>query len=115
MNWNTITSEEQLNTLSRESEDYPVMIFKHSTTCPISGTALNRMERNWDNQKAGSLKPYLLDLLRYRAISNAIVEKFGVSHESPQVILIRNGKAVYDESHFGISFGDVIQTLNSPN
>lgn len=115
MNWNYITSEDQLEKLSEESENQPIMIFKHSSTCPISGTALSRLQRNWNDQEVGNLKPYLLDLLSYRPVSNAIAERFGVYHESPQVIILKNGKAVYDESHFGISFSEIKDALNSPD
>ncbi len=115
MNWNYITSEAQLAEIKKESEEKPVMIFKHSTTCPISGTALHRMERNWDNEKAGDLKPYLVDLLKFRSVSNAIADDLGVYHESPQVIVLKNGKAIFDESHFGISFNEVLENLNRPD
>jgi bacillithiol system protein YtxJ len=115
MNWNRIISEDQLKVISEESVNHPVLIFKHSTTCPISSTALNRLERNWNQEKAGNLKPYLLDLLSYRSVSDAIAEKFGVQHESPQVIVIENNDAVYNESHFGISFEDILGELHRPD
>ena len=50
---------------------------------------------------------YYLDLIRYRAISNKIAETFGVHHESPQILIIRNGECVYDESHNGISMDEI--------
>lgn len=111
MDWNQLTSEEQLEQIKKESESQPVLIFKHSTTCPISSTAMNRMQRNWKPEEVGDLKLYYLDLLQYRNISNAVAMTFGVEHESPQVLLIKNGESVYNESHFGISFDDLKTVL----
>ncbi|MGR3810242.1 bacillithiol system redox-active protein YtxJ [Jiulongibacter sp. NS-SX5] len=111
MEWNLLNTEEQLQDIIKESETQPVLIFKHSTTCPISGTAKSRMERKWNADEVGNLKVYYLDLLQYRPISNAIANTFGVEHESPQVLLIKNGKSVYTESHFGISFDDLKEAL----
>ncbi|TAE31455.1 MAG: bacillithiol system redox-active protein YtxJ [Cytophagales bacterium] len=107
MNWNHLTDESQLEVIKQESAQGPVVIFKHSTTCSISAMAYSRMERNW-KEEAG-IKPYYLDLLRFRSISNRIASEFGVEHESPQVLLIQNGECVYDASHMGISFAGLQQ------
>lgn len=66
--------------------------------------ALDRLERNWDQEEMQNVVPYFLDLISYRSISNKIAETFGVQHESPQVLLIENGKCVYNASHMGISY-----------
>ena len=102
MNWNKLTDESQLAVIKEESARQPVLIFKHSTTCSISAMAYSRLERNWKD--TAGIKPYYLDLLRFRAISSQISGEFGVEHESPQVLLIHNGECVYDASHMGISF-----------
>ena len=102
MNWNTLTDPAQLDVIIQDSETQPVLIFKHSTTCSISATAKNRLERQWSATDE-EIKTYYLDLLANRAISNQIAERFGVRHESPQVLLIRNGACVYNSSHLGIS------------
>ena len=107
MDWNQLTTEDQLDQIKKESENQPVLIFKHSTTCPISSTAMNRIQRNWNPEEVGDLKLYCLDLLQYRGLSNAVAMTFNVEHESPQVLLIKNGESVYNESHFGISFDDL--------
>lgn len=104
MNWTALTDVAQLDTLRAESFDQPVLIYKHSTTCSISATALNRLERNWKDEEVGGLKTYHLDLLRYRPISRAVAEDFGIRHESPQVLLIHNGECVYDASHLSIGY-----------
>lgn len=111
MNWNKLTEENQLEKIKQESFSQPVMILKHSTTCSISATALSRLERAWKDEEAKDLKPYYLDLLRLRPISNKIAQEFGVEHESPQVLIIKNGQSVYDASHFEIRFDEIVNQL----
>ncbi|WP_461099691.1 bacillithiol system redox-active protein YtxJ [Spirosoma luteolum] len=109
MNWTKLVSDTQLDEIKAESAKQPILIFKHSTTCSISAMALSRMERNWSDQLG--VKPYYLDLLANRPISSQIEREFGVAHESPQVLLIRNGECVYDASHMGISFAGLQQAV----
>ncbi|WP_018618163.1 bacillithiol system redox-active protein YtxJ [Spirosoma luteum] len=109
MNWNKLTTDDQLDLIKEESNRSPVLIFKHSTSCSISHMALSRMERNWNDHLG--VKPYYLDLLAYKPISNKIETVFGVEHESPQVLLIRNGECVYDASHMAISFAGLQQAV----
>lgn len=109
MNWNKISDLTILEQIKAESAKNPVLIFKHSTTCSISATAFNRIERNYDQAKVGDLKPYYLDLLNHRNISAAIATEFEVEHESPQILIIKNGKAVFNASHFEINFNDIIE------
>ncbi|WP_159802036.1 bacillithiol system redox-active protein YtxJ [Flavobacterium sp. MK4S-17] len=99
--WNALTEMQQLETIENESEQLPVLIFKHSTRCGISNMVLRNFEKEYAIEE-NSVKPYFLDLLEHRDISNAIAERFGVTHQSPQVLLIKNGKAVYDASHSDI-------------
>jgi bacillithiol system protein YtxJ len=102
--WKNITKVEELEVISDESYTTPVIIFKHSTSCSISAVAKNRLE---GNTPATNEKYYYLDLLSYRAISNAIAERFKVHHESPQILLIKNGECVYEESHMDIRFDEL--------
>lgn len=113
MNWNSLTDEAQLETIRQESNTHPVMIFKHSTRCSISSTALARMQRSWNGAEIGDLKPYYLDLIAYRSLSGQVVSEFGVPHQSPQVLLISKGECVYDASHFEISFAEISQQLEA--
>lgn len=99
-NWIHLTSKEQLDTLRELSYQSPQLIFKHSTRCSISSVALNRMDPKKIPQPIAC---YYLDLLRYRELSDLIAESFQVYHESPQILLIRNGACIYEESHLGIN------------
>jgi bacillithiol system protein YtxJ len=107
MNWNELTDAKHLEQLTKESHQQPIIIFKHSTSCSISRTALTRFERNWDEHEMKEVKPYFLDLLSYRKISNTISDQFSIEHESPQLLLIRNGSSIYDRSHFDIDYKSV--------
>lgn len=104
MNWNELKDAKQLENLIIESHQQPILIFKHSTSCSISRAALGRLERNWNENEMKEVKPYFLDLLSYRTISSKIAEQFSVQHESPQLLLIRNGESVYDRSHLDIDY-----------
>lgn len=115
MNWNTLAQESQIDGIVAESQEQPVLIFKHSTTCSISAMALSRMERKWDDGQVGDLKPYYLDLLANRGISSAIASRFGVNHQSPQILLISKGESIYDASHYEIGFADVVEQLGTIN
>jgi len=107
MTWNPLTDTIQLEEIKKESQQYPVLIFKHSTRCSISATALSRFERNWKSEDIGDLKPYYLDLISYRSLSNQVAETFDVEHESPQALIIRNGESIFDASHYDISFDEI--------
>ncbi|MBS1743256.1 MAG: bacillithiol system redox-active protein YtxJ [Bacteroidetes bacterium] len=109
MNWNNLTAENQLEEIKSKSVDVPQLIFKHSTRCATSSMAKSRLERA---VAPGNIEFYYLDLLKYRNISNKIENDFMVHHESPQVLLIRNGECIYDESHNGISMDEIIQQLS---
>lgn len=106
MNWTALTEEQQLDVIRQQSFEQPVVIFKHSTRCSISDMAKGRLERA---QAPEEIAFYYLDLIRYRPVSNKIAEDFQVQHESPQVLLIRNGACIYDESHSGISMEELAE------
>lgn len=104
MHWNPITELPQLDEIVDMSQQAPVVIFKHSTRCSISATALNRFERAWGDLKNPT---YLLDLIAYRPISAQIAEKFNVAHESPQVLIIDKGNCSFSATHWDISVEEI--------
>lgn len=104
MNWINLIEINQLDVIAQESKDNPVLIYKHSTRCNISRASLDRLNRNFKPEELSVVKAYYLDLISYRGISNAIVQKFGIEHESPQAIVIKDGKANYSASHFEIDY-----------
>jgi len=108
MNWIKLEQESQLDQIVVLSYTRPQAIFKHSTRCSISNVAKNRL----DNSSVDEIDFYYLDLLAFRNISSTIAEKFSVYHESPQIILIKNGACIYDESHGGINIQDIVDAIN---
>ncbi|MCX2742032.1 bacillithiol system redox-active protein YtxJ [Pontibacter anaerobius] len=103
MNWHPLTSVDQLEEIMDESKNTPVVIFKHSTACSISSTAKSRLERQWAGAGIDHVKPYYLDLISYRPVSNEVAELLQVRHQSPQLLLVQDGVCTYDASHLGIS------------
>lgn len=105
MNWKTLDNKDQINSIVEASGTTPQLIFKHSTRCMTSSMIKNRL---YKNELPEGIDFYYLDLIAHRDISNLIAEKFGVEHESPQVLLIKQGKCLYHESHMGIYMEDIL-------
>lgn len=93
-----------IDTLSAEK---PVIIFKHSTRCSISSMAINRFEKAYALENKEALPVFYLDLLQYRPISNEIATRYGVEHQSPQTLLIKNGVCVHHASHTEIDLNEI--------
>ena len=106
MNWIQLTDEGQIQEIISKSTDKPQVIFKHSTRCSISAVAFQRLQKA---KQPEGIHFYYLDLMAHRSLSNKVSEVFKVHHESPQVLLIRDGKCVFDESHLGISMNDIVE------
>lgn len=112
MNWTLLENIDQLDTI-KSAAGYSI-IFKHSTRCSISLMAKRKFEFEWDSIPAET-PVYFLDLLNFRGISNAIAEVFNVHHESPQLLLIKDGECIYEASHSEISAEEAAEqmTVNS--
>lgn len=100
MNWNVLENIHQIEELKEASFSKPQLVFKHSTRCIISKMALKNFENDFLLQDV--IDVYYLDLILYRELSNKIAEVFGVTHQSPQILLIKNGDVIYNTSHEGI-------------
>ena len=107
--WRQLTDLGQLNEIIAESADKPVIVFKHSTRCSVSRMVLKQFENEFDLHE--KITPYFLDLLEHRDISNEIASRFGVFHQSPQLIVIKNGNAVFNDSHGSIDAGKLKQFI----
>lgn len=109
LSWKLIQQSADIEQIKASSHEKPVVIFKHSTTCSISSAALGRFERKWN--AATNADIYLLDLLQHRDLSAQIADTFGVQHQSPQLLVIKNGESTFNSSHFGISADEVEKML----
>jgi len=115
MNWLLLTNEKQLAEFHQHSFDSTnrgVLLFKHSTRCSISDMVLGRLERSW-KLSAETLPVYFLDLIAYKTLSNEIASMYVVVHESPQVLIIKNGKCIYTTSHSDISFAGIQSVIQA--
>lgn len=104
MNWNHLESLESLEDIDKASVESPVVIFKHSTRCSISSMALSRFERSWNEAEMEKINIYYLDLIAFREVSDQVAERYDVYHQSPQLIVVKEGKCIYNDSHTGISY-----------
>jgi len=100
MNWKVLEHIDQIDEIKQASHQKLQLIFKHSTRCIISKMALKNFESDFLLNDV--IDAYYLDLIAYRNISNEIADDFGISHQSPQILLIKNRVVVYNESHEGI-------------
>lgn len=106
MNWIDLHTEIQLEEIRKKSSDRPQIIFKHSTRCSTSRLVKSRLERSESPQ---AFDFYYLDLLKHRPVSDKVTETFRVYHESPQVLVIRNGECIYAENHLGINMDEILE------
>jgi bacillithiol system protein YtxJ len=111
MNWKKIVQIEQLVDIDVQSHQAPVILFKHSTRCSISSAALARLERSWNENEMEEVQAYYLDLIENRTTSNAVADHYEIEHQSPQVLVIKKGDCVYNESHMGIDYEELKQVV----
>jgi bacillithiol system protein YtxJ len=109
MNWISLESEDQLKEI-KQNEGYS-LVFKHSTRCSISMMAKRRFELDWEDLPE-DMPLYFLDLIKYRELSAITAQLFQVHHESPQLLLIKDGECVLDQSHGAISVEEALSVLS---
>lgn len=101
-----ITSESEWESILQESNEKPVFLFKHSTTCPVSANAYKEYQDFPTN-----LDKYFLIVSESRPVSNQVAEDLGIKHESPQIFLLNDGKAVWNTSHWNITEENIKEAL----
>ena len=105
MNWISLQDEQQLTEIKEKSKSRPQLIYKHSVRCGVSSVVKSRLEKA---KLPTDIDYYYLDIIHFRSVSNKIAEEFKVYHESPQVLMIKNGECVYEESHMGIRADEIM-------
>ncbi|MFT4060740.1 MAG: bacillithiol system redox-active protein YtxJ [Edaphocola sp.] len=108
--WKNIGSAADFYKIIEDSVTQPQVIFKDSTTCGISAHAKARLEEGYD-KIAGKAAFNYLDLLSFRAVSQLIAQELQVTHQSPQIIVLKDKKAVYSSSHHAIDAADIAKHL----
>jgi len=111
MNWIHIKSEDMIDDIKKESYKNRVLIFKYSPKCSINMLMMNMLEREWNCSELENIKTYFINIIAYRHISNMIESEFDVYHESPQVLIIENGKSIHDVSHGKIRYENLKEVL----
>jgi bacillithiol system protein YtxJ len=108
MNWTSLESADQIEGIKHQ-QGYS-LIFKHSTRCSISMMVKKRFELDW-SKLPDDLPLYFLDLIKYRDLSNKVSSDFQVYHESPQLLLIKDGECILDLSHGQVSVEETLSVL----
>ena len=109
--WNNLTQISEVDDAIAHSSIQPVVFFKHSTRCSISSMALNRLKAV-EPEVLETACFYYLDLIAHRDVSNYIAEKLDVHHESPQIVIVRDGDCTYDASHMEIEVKELISEIS---
>ncbi|QOS80138.1 bacillithiol system redox-active protein YtxJ [Paenibacillus sp. JNUCC31] len=106
-----MTSIEQLNSAVEATEDQPLLLFKHSTRCPISASAYQEMNDYLQNSPSEQVQYGIIYVVEDRPVSNEAADKLGVKHESPQAILVKKGIPVWHTSHSNITSTTITNAL----
>jgi len=109
-NWNPITTEQQVKDIVEKSNEKTQIIFKDSVTCGISAYAKERLV-NGNDVLIDKADFNYLDLLSYRSVSNFIADELNVIHQSPQIIVLKDGEVVYRVSHHSIQAEEIAKYL----
>ena len=96
--------------MSKNPEFKGVLVFKHSTRCSVSYMAQKSLKSQWN---IDGVPLYYLDLIKFRALSNQIANQFGVKHESPQLLFIKNGVCTHHASHFNVNVDTIQNWINA--
>lgn len=110
--WNTISDPSETQTLVEKSKNRPQLIYKHSNQCSVSFIAKEGLDSSTEelNQIADL---YIIDVIRQRNISNAIATLLKIRHESPQALLLTDGKVVWKGSHWDVNAEEILKKLES--
>lgn len=92
----------------------PLLVFKHSTSCPISAGAHEEFTKYIEDAVDGAVDFTLVRVIEERPVSNAIAESLGVKHASPQAILVKDGQAVWNDSHWRITYAALSEHVGTP-
>jgi bacillithiol system protein YtxJ len=117
-NLTSLEGVDELDHLLSETDTRPLLLFKHSYTCGISAEALDELvahlnETSPENVRVDDLRYAMVTVQTHREVSNAVSSKLGVRHETPQALLVRNGRVVWAASHFRVTAAAVTRAIQS--
>ena len=111
MNWNILNSIDQLSEIDEKSKSKTQILFKHSTRCSVSSFAKKILESEYNASMNEQVDVYYLDLISFRDVSNGIADRYNVEHQSPQLLVIKDGVSVFNSSHSDVSFEKALASL----
>jgi bacillithiol system protein YtxJ len=107
-NFKPLDSAEKLEEIFQKSHEAPVLVFKHSTTCPISAAAYRQIQ-------GVEADVNIIIVQTARAVSNELANRISIRHESPQAIILKDGKPIYHASHYDVTAEEINGKLKSEN
>ncbi|MFC5403175.1 bacillithiol system redox-active protein YtxJ [Cohnella soli] len=110
---NQLTTLEQWEGALQASSGKPLLVFKHSTSCPISAGAREELAHFIEDAKTENVDYAIVHVIEDRPVSNAIADRLGVKHASPQAILVKDGEPVWNESHWRITYDFLTEKLGA--
>lgn len=110
--WNQLTEEGQLDQVLKQSKSNPQLIYKHSARCSVCWFAKSELE-NAADEISSQADMNFVDVINARGISDKLADKLGVRHESPQAILVKDGEAVWHDSHGSIKGAKVLEAITN--
>lgn len=108
--WNSISGLGKIESIIKNSDKKPQLIYKHSNRCSVSFLAKQQLEEVAE-EISDIAKLYMIDVIHQRDLSNAIASELNIRHESPQVIILKNGEVIWDGSHWEIKGQDILKEL----
>ena len=108
MNWISLTTEQEIENIKASNE--LAVIYKHSTRCMVSIMALKKLKS--ESTGGYAIPFYMIDVVKDRAISRLVADIFSIDHESPQILLVKNGECLYDASHESVSLKPMLGYLD---
>jgi len=110
-----IVSTEALAEVMRSSENETVLFFKHSVTCGVSSCAFNEFQKYLESPESSATRNCVIVVQKSREASDELARLVGVEHESPQAIVVRNGRAVWNDSHLAIKSEKLVNAVRAEN
>ena len=107
-----LTDLSALDAAIAESKDRPVLLFKHSRYCGVSCEALDELQSHIDGAPP-QVAYRVITVQTHRPVSDAVAQRLGLRHETPQAILLRDGKIVWNASHFRITASQLDQVVST--
>ena len=103
---------DELDRLLAASDNRPLLLFKHSHTCGVSAEALDELMTHLDGEPADV--EYAMETVQtHREVSKAVAKRLGIRHETPQALLIRDGRVVWSASHFRVTANAVVDAIKA--